>query len=241
METKNKSFYLEGSDIGVLLLHGFTGSPSEFRETGEFLHEHGLTVYAPLLPGHGTTPADLNNRKWHEWCEEAVKGLEKLQQKCKRIFVCGLSFGGTIALSIAANHNINGAVVMAASTRSIHKWVFILPLISKFKKYKKKTDFNKTSLQRFTYDCYPLKAVVEAEKFLKSLNKNLAKITAPLLLIYSRKDRTVSIDHSNLIMEKTGSHNKKLILLENSHHIITMGQDKERVNGEILEFIQQNR
>ena len=43
-------FYLEGSRrIGILLVHGFTGSPSEMRLLGEYLNQKQYTVYAPLL------------------------------------------------------------------------------------------------------------------------------------------------------------------------------------------------
>ena len=53
--------------IGVLLVHGFTGSPASMRPWGEYLHQRGYTVTVPLLPGHGTTPHDLNRVKWQEW------------------------------------------------------------------------------------------------------------------------------------------------------------------------------
>lgn len=47
-------FFFEGdaiNDAGVLLLHGFTGSPAELRPLGEFLSRQGYAAAAPLLPG----------------------------------------------------------------------------------------------------------------------------------------------------------------------------------------------
>ncbi len=57
----------KNAHIGVLLVHGFTGSPASMRPWGEFLHSKGYTVRVPLLPGHGTQPEDLNKVKWQEW------------------------------------------------------------------------------------------------------------------------------------------------------------------------------
>ena len=54
-------------EIGILLVHGFTGSPASMRPWAEYLNQRGYTVKVPLLPGHGTTPEDLNLVKWEEW------------------------------------------------------------------------------------------------------------------------------------------------------------------------------
>jgi carboxylesterase len=40
---------------GVLLCHGFTGSPQSLRPWAEYLADAGLSVSLPRLPGHGTT------------------------------------------------------------------------------------------------------------------------------------------------------------------------------------------
>ena len=46
--------------IGVLLLHGFTGSPASLRPWANHLAGHGYAVEVPLLPGHGTRWQDCN-------------------------------------------------------------------------------------------------------------------------------------------------------------------------------------
>jgi len=40
---------------GVVLCHGFTGSPQSMRPWGEYLRTAGFPVRCPRLPGHGTT------------------------------------------------------------------------------------------------------------------------------------------------------------------------------------------
>lgn len=63
------AFFLEGGATGVLLLHGYTGSPPEMRQIGDDLHARGCTVSAPLLPGHGATPEALNRWRWTDWAD----------------------------------------------------------------------------------------------------------------------------------------------------------------------------
>ena len=90
--------------IGVLLVHGFTGSPASMRPWAEFLNGRGYTVRVPLLPGHGTQPSDLNNVKWQEWIECVEEVLEELSRKCDVIFMCGLSMGGGTTLHVTQKH-----------------------------------------------------------------------------------------------------------------------------------------
>ena len=45
----------DGRLVGVLLSHGFTGSPVSMRPWGEHLAAAGYAVEVPRLPGHGTT------------------------------------------------------------------------------------------------------------------------------------------------------------------------------------------
>jgi len=237
MENQEKSIYLEGGKTGILLLHGFTGSPSELRETGEFLHKNGLTVSIPLLPGHGTTPEDLSTRKWQEWYECARENLKRLKRNCQSVFVGGLSFGGSLALYTSAHNQVSGVIGMAALTSIKYRWLFLVPFLSNFKKYKKKRNFDRSLQGRFTYDRYPLKAILEVDSFLDYLNHDLSKITSPLLLIYSLKDRSVSFDDSDTILNEVQSKQKELITLHNSHHILTMGPEKEKVNEVLLKFV----
>ena len=35
------AFFLEGGETGVLLIHGYTGSPTEMRWIGDYLHRAG--------------------------------------------------------------------------------------------------------------------------------------------------------------------------------------------------------
>lgn len=87
--------------IGVLLLHGLTGMPSELRPLEKFLQKNGIETEAPVLAGHGGTHLDLNRVKFKEWVDSARDSLTLLLKRVDRVFLCGLSMGGTIAAMLA--------------------------------------------------------------------------------------------------------------------------------------------
>ena len=92
-------FYFEGNEVGCLVSHGFTGTTQSMRFLGEFLaREGGLTVVGPRLKGHGTTPEDMAQATAEDWIRSVEGAMDTLRQRCSRIFVTGLSMGGTLAL-----------------------------------------------------------------------------------------------------------------------------------------------
>jgi len=84
-----ETFLLEGNNTGVLLFHGFTATTTEVRLIGECLNKAGFTVSAPLLPGHGTHPQDLNRVSWRDWIACGEKYLFELKKHCKKIIIGG--------------------------------------------------------------------------------------------------------------------------------------------------------
>lgn len=118
-------FLFEGAAharTGVLIVHGFTGSPAEMRPLGLHLHLAGYTVHGVLLSHHGGEPAQLRGSTYHDWVLSAREGLDRLWQRCDQVVIAGLSLGGLIALHLAASDGrrsdgeraVSGIVVMAA-------------------------------------------------------------------------------------------------------------------------------
>ena len=70
-----------GLQTGVLLCHGFTGSPHSVRGWAEYLAQAGLSVSVPRLPGHGTTWQEMNRTRSEDWFAEADRAFEELRGK----------------------------------------------------------------------------------------------------------------------------------------------------------------
>ena len=248
MGTDCEPFYFEKSkDVGVLLIHGFTGSPSEMHPLGEYLAEKGITVKGILLPGHCTSPEDLASKKWQDWVNAVNDGYNSLKDDgIAKIFVCGLSLGGALTLYFGETHkNVSGLIPLSAPVKLTDKRLLLLPLLKIFKKYMPK-DISREEenalyeLPHFSYDIFPLSALQEVVKLVKIVYKGLNKITAPTLIIQSKVDDVVPAINGKLIYDGIQSEIKKLVMLEKSHHVITLDVEREVVYKEVEQFIRNN-
>ncbi len=93
---------VQGNRHGVLLLHGFTGSPWEIKPLASWCVDQGYTVAMPVLAGHSTTVADLVGTSWHDWLDSARAALDWLERRCDVVDICGFSMGGLLAMLLAA-------------------------------------------------------------------------------------------------------------------------------------------
>ena len=89
---------------GVLLVHGFTGTPQSMRPWAEHLEAAGFAVSLPRLPGHGTHWKELNQTAWTDWYAHADAAFAALRARCDRVFLAGLSMGGALSLRLAEQH-----------------------------------------------------------------------------------------------------------------------------------------
>ena len=101
-----------GGSRAVLLLHSLFGSPADFGELPMALREHGLTVHAPLLPGHGRVPSDAE-RVWAEdYVKAARRSFDALAAKHADVAIVGSSMGGTLALLVGEERKPTALVLV---------------------------------------------------------------------------------------------------------------------------------
>jgi len=245
MLVKNtEPFYFPGNDTGCLLIHGFTGAPTEMRPLGEYLAGFGYSVLGIRLAGHGTKMEDMNRMHWQDWSASVLDGWHLLQSTTKNIFLIGLSMGGALALYHSSFLPVTGVVGLSApyKIRSDPRR-FFLPYISWLVPYIEKEDSDwqdpNAIEDHFSYDMYPTKAIIQLCGLLEELRTALPKVSAPALLMHSKKDIGVPLENLNLIYNALGTPEtmKKKVLLDNSGHVITRDQEKETVFQNVQAFI----
>src|SRR6185312_1439011 len=121
----------EGGSTGVLLCHGFTGSPQSIRPWAEYLAEAGLSVWLPRLPGHGTTWQEMARTRWEDWYAEVDRAFDELRAKSDEIFVMGLSMGACLALRLAEVRGpaISGLVLVNPSVTADTRLFLLAPAL----------------------------------------------------------------------------------------------------------------
>ncbi|AVH59203.1 MULTISPECIES: alpha/beta hydrolase [Streptomyces] len=234
-------FRHEGGEVGVLLCHGFTGSPQSLRPWAEYLAERGLTVALPLLPGHGTRWEDMQLTGWQDWYAEVDRELRALREQCAQVFVFGLSMGAALTLQLAAKHGdeISGIVVVNPLNRVNDPTAFALPVLRHFVRSVKgvTNDIAKEGAQELGYDRVPLHAAYSLRRFLGIVDGELPQVTQPLLLLHSPQDHVVSPADSARILSRVSSTDVTEILLEQSYHVATLDHDADRIFEESHAFI----
>ena len=226
-----KPFYFPGGDTGCLLIHGFSGTPLEMLPLGEYLAAREVTVSGVRLAGHGARPADLKGLTYQHWINSAVAGLEELRKKCSRVFLAGLSMGGTISLHLAANYRVDGIITVCAPVYLDLRLYMAHPL-KYLLNFKKEVDHNikdrEARKNHYAYTTVPPGAVIQLLRLMSSVRSELNKVSAPALLFHSRGDLIVDPGNGPYIFKNlTNAKNKSLIWLEKSGHMAVIDYDKE--------------
>lgn len=234
--------FVEGNDTGILLLHGFTGSPYEMRETAQLLQEKNYTISLPLLSGHGTNVKDLLNCKWTDWFEDAKQALFKIRNSCKNVFVIGLSTGASLALHLAAHYQVEGVIALSPALFLKGKSIRLLPIVPPFIRYRNEgsgPDISdlKAKQEAVAYHKTPIKAAKEILKLYDHLKMDLPEIYTPVLIVQSVQDHVVDFKGARWIYDHIASKEKQFLKLEKSFHVVTLDIEKNIVNREIDTFI----
>lgn len=237
-----EEFYLQGeNNKGVLLIHGYTGTPAEMRLLGYHLQEQGYTVLGIRLPGHGTDPRELNETTWPMWYKEAEQGFDRLHSCCSRVMVAGLSMGALLAMALAAQKPVEKAAFLAAPMFVQDKRAPLLPFLKYFIRYlkKKKRSYFVADKYNLAYDVMPVKPLSSLFALVKLCKERLLpQITVPCLILQSKKEHTVQPRSARYIYDKLQSKDKKLVWFEHSGHILTLDVEREQVFKEIAAFFE---
>lgn len=234
-------FSFQGGPVGVLLCHGFTGSPQSMRPWGECLAATGFAVSCPRLPGHGTTWQEMNRTGWRDWYGEEERALRELRGRCDQVFVMGLSMGGTLALRLAEQHpdEVAGLVLVNPSVTTMDRRAFLAPLLKWFVPSLPgiANDIKKPGAREVAYDRVPLKAFDSLRQFWKLTRTDLGKVTAPLLVFHSPQDHAVEPVNTRIILDgvrSTGAENRPC---PNSYHVATLDNDAPSIFEGSLAFV----
>jgi carboxylesterase len=246
------------ADIGILLVHGFTGSPVSLRPLAELLSKRGFAIEMPRLPGHGTQARDLLPMRYADWRAEALAALERLRARTRAVVAVGLSMGGTIVLDLACSEPLAGAVTINAQILDRGGLIVkIAPLLEKVLPMAPasaaglvKNDIKKGG-DEDAYDWVAAAAGNSLVRSLPGIRARLPQLTCPLLVMYSRDDHSVPPENSKAIPglvagppglgakaatpTKNAATTTVLELLD-SYHVATLDNDLPLIDERVAAF-----
>jgi carboxylesterase len=236
-------FSRDGGDLGILLCHGFTGSPQSLRPWAQRLADAGHTVRLPRLPGHGTTWQEMNRTRWQDWYAVVEQAFLDLRGRCRTVVVGGLSMGGALALRLAQEHRepgtgVDGLVLVNPAVLFEDRRLVAVPVLRWVTASMPGVgnDIKRAGVTELAYDRAPLHALHSMLQAWRVVIKDLPLVHQPVLIFRSPQDHVVPASSTALILERISSTDATEVLCIGSYHVATLDNDADRIAEGSLAF-----
>ncbi len=216
-----------GAERGALLLHGYTGSPADLRELADYLADRGVSVSVPLLPGHGTTPHDLAKTTDRDWLCAVRSASTALASTVDRLYYVGFSFGGNLALHLAAEEpgRVRGvaAVCLPLTVQASRLKRRFLPLLARWNRFHRKEWLTNDERAEFSklgiYDTVPLRSTAHFFQIIERMSVNdIATLKVPILLVHAKHDPVARPVSATFAWEHLTVTDRMLVWLSQARH-----------------------
>jgi carboxylesterase len=230
-----------GGPVGVLLCHGFTGSPQTLRPWADYLAGKGLTVSLPRLPGHGTTWQDMSKTGWHDWYAEVDRAFTALAGRCEQVFVFGLSMGACLALRLAEVHGsaVRGLVLVNPSLAPDTKVFVLAPVMKHVIKSLPGigSDIKKPGGYELGYKRVPVRSAATLPEMWRITAQHLGEITQPVLVFRSTTDHVVGPASMPVLLNALPESQVTVVPLTDSYHVATHDNDAMTIFEGSAQFV----
>jgi carboxylesterase len=237
-------FSADRGPIGVVLSHGFTGSPQSLRPWAEHLAAAGCTVRLPRLPGHGTTWREMNMTRWTDWYAEVERAYSDVAARCEYVFAGGLSMGAALVTRLAEQKGaaIAGLILVNPAYATQRRFAGLAKYLAPVIKSQPAigNDIKKAGPVELAYDRTPIAAFASLQELWKVTLADLALVTAPIVMFRSRVDHVVEPLSGQLLRAGATSTTVREVILEDSYHVATLDNDAQRIVEQSVEFIHEH-
>jgi carboxylesterase len=243
--------------VGVLLLHGLTGTPAEMAPVAEALAGK-FPLFVVRVAGHGTSVEDLARTSWADWYASAIAGADALLAATPRIVIVGLSMGALLAVRLAIERRdaVAGVVLLSPAIELGRVWVRRLRLalkllaaadarptvqgwLSRLAMTKGGSDIADLEVRAHHpgYRRVPLRALLNILELQRLVWAAAPALSQPTLVVHAANDHTCPIDGARRLFARLGSSEKRMVELERCFHVITVDCERDRVIAEVAAFL----
>jgi carboxylesterase len=246
---------------GVFLIHGLGGTQYDLGSMHKRLKNAGFVTHSLTLPGHGTTPEDLAGVAAEDWIDAVVAKYREVRDQHPRLHLMGMCMGALLAATLAQREaHAKGNLVLLAPPVYIDGWatpwyralrplLYAVPGIGRTMKIEEEDPFGikneqlraivKAKFERgenFHYKWVPLECIRQVDRLRAIVMKAASDIRCPTLVVHAREDELTSLRSANFLVEKIGGGRARMVVLEDSYHMICVDNDREIVAKNVLEF-----
>ena len=234
----------------VIMIHGFAGSPFDFKPLAEKLFEKGYKIILPATPGqlkqtYSSKDVDYLPAYYVKWINNLVSNeLDKAKGK---VFLVGFSMGGTLSTIAAASNKIDKLVLLAPfySLTTANTFVWKISRVFAFfirgvpnltlgaindPKGNKEYKPGSKVLRLDGYDALEKLALIAADL--------IPQIKIPILILGSENDEVASFNKTKELFEE--KENVKIIEYNKSNHVLLYDYDRDSVISNVIDFLSEN-
>jgi carboxylesterase len=240
------TFVAAGAPMGVVLLHGFGDTPQTLAWLASQLRDGGFDVDVPLLPGHGRTLREFASSNGSEWLAAARAAHASMRARHVRVALVGLSLGGALAATVAADDPELAALVLLApyvdTPPLLRMLVRAAPAIGVVLPYvggegSQSILDPEARAQGLAYGATTPQLVRELVRAADAARASLARVTAPTLYVQSREDNRITEAVARRAFAMLGTRTKKLEMLTGCGHVLTVDFCREHVAALVSEWL----
>lgn len=235
------------ADAAVLCLHGLTGTPYEIRPVGEALARAGFAVDGPALPGHASTAEALAAvERFEVWLDAARAAADRLRERHRRVYACGLSMGGLLSLALAAEARVDALAVIGTPLRLPLPVRLAVPWLWRLRRFQEKdggSDIQDEAARRRhpSLPVMPLRAVAHLVALQRHVDAALERIVQPIFVGHGSLDRTARPADADEIARRVSSASHSIRRYERSGHVVPVDHDGPRLAADVVAFFDGQR
>ena len=190
-----KSIFHKGHNgRGLLLIHGFTGTPFDMGPLAEFFRGIGFTISVPLLEGHGTSPEQLKKTMWNDSLRSAEEAYHQLRLAGSHtIYIIGHSMGGLLGLKLALRYPVQAIATLSSPVFVHDKRIQYVRFLKWILPYIRRTEKKAPHIERHLkpYLRTPLASIQQLHELIISTKLDLPKVETPIFIAQGGADETV--------------------------------------------------
>lgn len=253
------------AEPGVFLIHGLGGTQYDLGSMHKRLKNAGFVTHSLTLPGHGTTPEDLVQVRAEDWLEAVRQKYHEVLAQHEVLHVMGMCMGALLAVeTVKRERHAKGHLVALAPPVYIDGWatpwyrgarplLYHVPGVAARMKVAEEDPYGikneqlraivKAKFERgenFHYGWVPLACIREVDRLRAMVMSGLDKITCPALVVHARDDELTSLRSAHYLVERIGGRKHagraRMVVLEDSYHMVCVDNDREIVAKNVLEF-----
>lgn len=254
------------SEPAVFLIHGLGGTQYDLGSMHKRLKNAGFATHSLTLPGHGTTPEDLAGVTAEDWLEAVRLKYHEVLAQHEVVHVMGMCMGSLLAIeTVKRERHTRGQLVALAPPIYLDGWatpwyafarhaLYHVPGVPARMKIVEEDPFGIKNEQlraivkakfargeNFHYGWVPLACVRQVDRLRAMVMQGLTRIEARTLVIHAREDELTSLRSADYLVERINGKKRagkaRVVVLEDSYHMICVDNDKEIVARSVLDFL----